>query len=286
MPLVLTDLVPRFLEFWDAADGRPRDEQRSLWTEYVAANPLVVDDVARFGATGFDPDAVLDAYPQLLPRIRDNAGRIEPWLRHAADDVTGAVGEPELPLRCVSLVGLNRSFGWVSVHDEEAWLFLPIELIGDDVEAGIVARHEMGHLAQIGLGGREWLHDERLGLLLYSEGYAPLLTAEIWPDVPMSQHIAMFAGQQEWYADALAAVPEATRRLAGLLEVDDPATLAQYFAVGAESDLPERIGYLVGVRVLQRLRAEHSWRDLAGFGVERAMAETRRVLAELVAADA
>ncbi len=284
MALMLTDLVPQFLAFWKDAGHLPRAAQRRAWQDYVTANPWVLDDVTRFGTSDVDPTSALDAYPGLLDRIRGNADRIGPWLRQAADDVTALVAEPDLPLRCVALVGLDLSFGWVSVHDEQPHLFVPVEKSGDEVEIGIVARHEMGHLAQIGLGGPEWLHDERLGLLLFSEGYAPLLTSEIWPHVPMAQHISIFAGRDEWYAEATAALPQAIRRLAGLLEADDRATLNRYFAIGAPSDLPERIGYLVGVQVLRRLREHHSWRELAGFGVERAMAETARVLGEFVAA--
>lgn len=281
MPLVQHDLVPQFLEFWAAAADRPRADQLRLWNEYTATNVLVLDDVTRFGAAAFDAQPVLDAYPGLVERIRDNAERVGPWLQDAADDVTSLVGEADLPLRCVTLVGLNRSFGWVSVHEGQPWLFIPVELIADEVEAGIVMRHEMAHLAQIGMGGSAWLHDERLGLLLYSEGYAPLLTAEIWPDVPLSQHISIFGGQDEWYAQAIDAVPEATKRLAATLESDDPATLNQYFAVGAPSDLPERIGYVVGVQVVQRLREQYSWRELARFTTDRALDETRRALAAL-----
>jgi len=138
MPLVVRDLVPQFLEFWEAAADRPRADQLRLWNAYASAAPLVLDDVTRFGATSFDPEPVLDAYPKLIERIRDNAERIGPWLRDAAGDVTSLVGEPDLPLRCVTLVGLNRSFGWVSVHEGEPWLFIPVELIADEVEAGIV----------------------------------------------------------------------------------------------------------------------------------------------------
>jgi hypothetical protein len=45
--------------------------------------------------------------------------------------------------------------------------------------------------------------------------------------------------------------------------------------MSGQTVFPKRIGYYVGTRLIQQLRRDHSWPELARFSTDRAMSEIR-----------
>ena len=66
----------------------------------------------------------------------------------------------------------------------------------------------------------------------------------------------------------------AWRHLADL-DTEDDAVYGRYLLMRDQSDFPKRIGYFVGTRLIQELRRDHSWPELARWSTDRAMHEVR-----------
>ncbi|MEU8002061.1 hypothetical protein AB0B66_12930 [Catellatospora sp. NPDC049111] len=74
-------------------------------------------------------------------------------------------------------------------------------------------------------------------------------------------------------------LPEARAEILACLDTTEPGVQRRYLNLNGWHHLPDRIGYLVGVRAVGQLRRAYSWAELARWGTDRAMVELRRVLA-------
>jgi hypothetical protein len=277
--MVIDDLVPAFAAFWADAAALPAAEQLDRWRAYADRHPEVVNDTARWGGVP-DGESALSAYPQRMDRIEAFAGRVPGWIAEAAALVLPALGADDLDARCVSMVGLANSNGWVSLFEGRYTLFVAVEQLTGEQEARGLITHELAHVVQLSLG--QWPDEGPLGLALYAEGFATVLAAELMPDQTLQDHLWWGTPPNaQWMEEASRAVPEAAREIREHLRGSDSEVERRYFTLRAGHRLPDRVGYLTGVRVLQALRAEHAWPELARWTVPQAIDESERVLRAL-----
>lgn len=265
MTVVVRDLVPAFLEFWAAPDRQ--------WDEYAGRHPDVLNDFTRTGRT-LEPERlekVLAAYPELEPRIRANAPHAVRWIEEAAARVVPVLDAEHVDIHGVAMVGLGTSNGWV--HD--GTLYLAVEMIPDESSAEILAAHEIAHALQFPLPEQPWPDDGPLGLSIYSEGFATALTAELFPQYGLAEHLWFGSGYDEWLADCESRRQEAETAILADLDSEDDAVSGRYLTMSGQTDFPKRIGYFVGTHLIQALRRDHTWPELARWSTARAMDEVR-----------
>ncbi|WP_432948720.1 hypothetical protein ACQPXM_14500 [Kribbella sp. CA-253562] len=277
MPITVRNLVPEFLRFWRQAAGQDDQRQLALWHEYVEIYPEVVEDLRRGGHTP-DPQQALDLYPTVLEVIETNADAATRWVGEAADLVVPVLDAAHLDLQAVVMVGLGTSNGWVSEFRGRPTLFLAVEQIPETAAPRILAAHELAHAVQLPLPGVSWSDDGPLGQWIYSEGFATALTAELMPEYGLAEHLWFGGGYDDWLAECLRVLPAAQAAILADLESEDDAVAGRYLYLNRESPFPDRIGYLVGTRLVQELRRTYSWPELASWPPERAMEEVRRAL--------
>ncbi|GAB4050490.1 hypothetical protein [Catellatospora paridis] len=278
MPTLVRDLVPAFLDFWAQAADAPPDRQLRLWRGYIARHPEVVADVIRGGGEP-DPGPALARYPELIDRIRANGALAAGWFEQAARLVAPALQAEELTVPCVSMVGLARSNGWVSEVDGRPTLFMAVEQLPHDTAARILAAHEMAHAIQLPMPATPWPEEGPLGHGIFAEGFATLLTTELLPEYGPAEHLWFGPGHEDWLAECEQVLPAARAEILACLDATDRDVQRRYLNMHAGYHLPDRIGYLVGVRALEQLRKAYTWPQLARWDTDRAMAELRRVLA-------
>jgi len=269
MTVVVRDLVPAFLEFWSAPD-RP-------WDAYVEQHPEVLNDLTRVGRT-LEPERLektLAAYPELEARIRSNAPHATRWIEEAAERVVPVLEAEHVDIHGIAMVGLGTSNGWV----DDGTLYLAVELIPDERSAEIFAAHEIAHALQLPLPDQPWPGGGPLGLGIYSEGFATALTAELFPQYSLADHLWFGPGYHDWFADCESARQEAEAAILADLDSDDDTVTGRYLTMSGQTDFPKRIGYFVGTRVIQALRRDHSWPELARWSTDRALREVRARLA-------
>ncbi|WP_144123478.1 hypothetical protein [Catellatospora sichuanensis] len=278
MPALVRDLVPAFLDFWRQAADAPPARQLILWREYAARHPEVVGDVTRDGGEP-DPGPALVRYPELIGRITANAPLAAGWIEQAARLVAPVLQAEDRTVRCVSMVGLAKSNGWVSKVDGRHTLFLAVEQVPHATAARILAAHEMAHAIQLPMPATPWPQDGPLGHGIFAEGFATLLTTELLPEYGPAEHLWFGPGHEDWLAECEQVLSAAQAEILACLDSTDPDTQRRYLTLNAGHHLPDRIGYLVGVRALEQLRRAYTWPELARWDTDRAMAELRRVLA-------
>ncbi|GAB3415353.1 hypothetical protein [Flindersiella endophytica] len=282
MAVIVRDLVPAFLEFWAMAATKPLDEQVHLWNAYVRQYPDVVNDATRDGGPVPDPRPALQKYPPLIDRITSNGTLVHDWICEAGDLVPQLLDMRDLDIACVSVVGLARSNAWVSQLDGRPSLLVAVEQIQSADFARLLVTHEMAHACQLGIDATAWLNDQRLGLLLFAEGFATQLTAESFPEHVLAEHLWFEPGYEQWLADCEPQLRQVAQALRALAHAENPEAEARYFTLRQEPDgIPDRIGYLIGVRVLEVLRATYSWPELARWSPDEALAHVGRALKAL-----
>lgn len=265
MTVTVRDLVPAFLDFWTSPD-RP-------WDEYVEQHPEVLNDLTRSGRTLQEAqrEKAFAAYEQFADRIRANAPHSTRWIEQAADRVVPLLDAGHLDIDGIAMVGLATSNGWVA----DGTLYLAVELIPDERAAEILAAHEIAHALQAPLPEQPWPDEGPLGQDIYSEGFATALTAELFPQYGLAEHLWFGPGYDDWLADCRRSETAARAAILANLDSEDAAVSRRFLTLSGESEFPQRIGYYVGTRLIQDLRREHSWPDLARWSTARAMHELR-----------
>ncbi|MFI6826113.1 hypothetical protein ACIBG5_03340 [Kribbella sp. NPDC050241] len=265
MTVVVRDLVPAFLEFWTNPNRQ--------WDEYAGQHPEVLNDFTRTGRT-LEPERLekaLATYPELEARIRANAPHATRWIEEAAARVVPVLEAEHVDIHGVAMVGLGTSNGWV----DNGTLYLAVEMIPDERSAEILAAHEIAHALQLPLPEHPWPDDGPLGQSIYSEGFATALTAELFPQYDLAEHLWFGPGYDDWLADCESRRQEAEAAILADLDSEDDAVSGRYLTMSGQTGFPKRIGYFVGTRLIQALRREHTWPELARWSTDRAMDEVR-----------
>jgi hypothetical protein len=275
MPIIVRNLVPEFLQFWQQAAGQDEQRQLALWHEYVDAHPEVIEDLRRSGRVP-NPRQALKLYPTVAELIEANAEAGTGWVEEAAELVVPVLDAAQLDLQAVVMVGVGTSNGWVSEFRGRPTLFLAVEQIPATAYPRILAAHELAHAVQ--LPEVAWLDDGPLGQWIYSEGFATALTAELLPEYGLAEHLWFGGGYDDWLAECLHVLPAAQAAILADLESEDDDVAGRYLYLNRESPFPHRIGYLVGTRLVQDLRRIHGWPELARWSPDRAMEEVGRAL--------
>jgi hypothetical protein len=263
MTVRVRDLVPGYLDFRANGDGD--------WDEYVAKHPEVLNDLTRSGRT-LQPaqrDKAFAAYEQYADRIRANAPHATRWIVQAADRVVPLLDAAHVDINGVAMVGLATSNGWVA----DGTLYLAVELIPDERAAEILAAHEIAHALQAPLPDQPWPDEGPLGQDIYSEGFATALTAELFPQYPLAEHLWFAPGYDDWLADCRHHETAARAEILANLDSTDDEVSRRFLTLSGESGFPQRIGYYVGTQFIQHLRKQHEWPALARWSTDRALHE-------------
>jgi len=245
-PCAVTDLMPAFWSFWDAAKGLPPADREKQFEERVMAPHAAVYEGAFHGSpipvSRLVSDA-LEKVPALEPRMRELSGRLDTELPRQISRFreTFPKFHCETPVYFLFSAGAFDG-GTRDVSGKEALMF-GIDVIARlDEPLSPLAVHELFHV----------YHAERIPSppeafywQMWEEGLASYVSRRLNPDVPESQVCCVPA------APAIDAVRE--KVVSGALERLDssrPEDYRRYFLGGKEEiDIPHRSGYLLGYRI-------------------------------------
>jgi hypothetical protein len=269
-----------FLAFWARAEHAPRDEQKQLWRElYAERHPGVMEHYLRlFGDAGSLDDA-LGRYAEVVGTFDERFAALA--LEQRAGKVAELLRAPETP-RAVALVGLFTADAWSDDLDGSPVAFFALERM--PLGSSVVATHEFAHASHRLARDEYW--DIEPGLVLLCEGVALTTTRRLHPDAPLEEHFIV-----EDYAAYEAAVDadwqHAVDALLACLDSRDLRDLQRCFWPDwgrADHDVPERVGYLVGARIVDLLLGGHDLATIVRWPAERVLPEVRAALEALRAA--
>jgi len=266
-----------FLRFWDRAEHVPHEEQKRLWEElYATRHP---DVMAHYdGLFG-----VASSLDEALPRYGDVADDLDRRfaalaLERRAREVAELLGAPETP-RAVAMVGLFSANAWSDDLDGAPVAFFALEQLPEPPTT--IATHEFAHASH--RLAREEYWDVEPGLIVLCEGVALATTLRLIPDAPAEEHFCV-EDYAAYRAAAEAGWAETIDALLGCLDSTELRDLQRFMWPDwgrADHDVPERVGYLVGARVVEALLGEHDLATIVRWPAERALAEVRAALETL-----
>jgi hypothetical protein len=269
------DLVPDYLAFERAAAGGDAAVRRALWRElYESRHPDVFADYRSMG----EPDD----FDQALISLAGDSDAFEARARLVADltaehaprvaDLLGSSLD-ELPL--VTMVGLYRSDCWVDDLDGAPTVFFAIEQFRSPAWAQASTVHETTHFVHAGVQPERW-DDEVIGLRMLMEGIAITASHALLPDLPEWTHFNFEPDEIDpWLAACEHALPAVEGRLRRLLRSTDAEETARYFYPDwwrESRDVPEKLGYYAGARVVGRLGRRKPLAELARLSPSDALA--------------
>lgn len=199
LTVTVTDLTPRFLEFYRKARGEQADPDRrwALWREgyAFAAVPPTPQGMA---LAREQLDESWEGYEGEMDRIRAGAAGMEPApepiLRRVA-----AFLELDRPLdvEVVVFVG-TRGGGAFSMSVGDGWrVALPVEQ--EPTAREVSASHEFTHAVHARLSGMEGTWVRSVGQLVLGEGLAMRTAAALYPGRPERAYVG---GTEAWMEEA------------------------------------------------------------------------------------
>jgi hypothetical protein len=262
-----------FLAFWARAEHAPLDEQVRLWDElYASRHPsLMAHYAGHFGEAASLEDS-LARFGEVAPGLEATFEALA--LEHHATEVRRLLDVTQ-PLWAIALVGLFTADAWCDDLDGEPVAFFALEQVGC---ADTSAVHELAHAGHRLARAEYW--DDVPGLALLGEGVTTTLTRRLCPHRPLEAHFVVddFAAYE---ARADAAWSFTIDELLACLDSRDPRASQRFFWPdwGREDrDVPERVGYLIAARVMERLLGEHALTEIVRWPAERALREVRAAL--------
>ena len=288
--LRIRDLVPTYLGYARAAADAPGERRPGCWrTHYLDRHPEIFAALDRDGdwSTGPDLVAVLHRLAGENVDLTARSVAVRASLPDAVTTVSRAMGwaGDADPVDCVVLVGLHRANGWADTLDDRLALFLAVEEFGGADDDRLLVLHEAAHVVHDRLAGiRDWPGHGVANALL-TEGLATLVSAETTPGLADEAYLwCGRPGYRPWLDECRRRWAEILGRIAADLDATDLDHYAPYFLMRDSplaGDVPKRCGYLVGLKVVRRLREEHPLAEIASWGLDRGRVEVRRALTEL-----
>lgn len=255
----VTNLMPKFWPYWEAARDAEPDEQVRLFDEMLRApNAMVYDGV--FTGLPMGPG-------ELVPRAMQRAQPFEATMRELSGKIDG-----ELPrqlglfkqyfpdFQCTTpvyfLFSAGAFDGAVRQVDGRTALLFGLDVIAR-VHGNMLSPlfvHELFHIHQ-----RAVVPDgpQKLYWAVWQEGLATYASRRLNPGIPESAICCL-----PDVPSVTAAMPILVPDLLSRLDSEQPEDYSRYL-LGVGKDIPARSGYYFGYRIAEQLGKDRSLHDLA-----------------------
>ena len=261
-PCAVTDLMPAFWTYWDAAKALPAAEQERSFEKLVMAPNAAVYDGAFHGAPApvakFIGDA-LAKVPALESDMRDLSVRLSAELPRQIARFRETFPRFHCDTAVYFLYAAGAFDGATREVDGKDALMFGLDTIARLKEPlSPLFAHELFHVYH---GQRIPKPPEAFYWQMWEEGLASYVSRRLNPDVPESQVCCIPPAES---IDAAAVWPKVVAGALERLESANEADYRRYFLGGKEEiDIPRRSGYLLGYRIAAEAGKTHTLEELA-----------------------
>ena len=258
------DLVPSFFHCFDAFPTEEQQRVRLFSEEVIQSHPEIYQRPDVFKTDPLTLEKYLDQVTPYLPAIRKIHAR---FIKEC---------EPIEESFCTRFPDFNRSqaeiylmlslfrFDGKIPHDNPRALFLGLDGLakfhGASVPLDVILTHELFHLYHFQVNPLPTPIDTiPLYRLIWQEGLATYASASLNPKATMADVLL----DPRLARDGPKYVPAVARALITQLESTDDEATARYLSYRSGSEIPSRMGYLIGYDIVARLAPARSLRELS-----------------------
>lgn len=247
--LGVRDLTPRFLDFYQAAQGLDPDQRFAEWKaryDYAAVPPTDQGDTLARSLL----DAAWDRYPLAIKAIEGGAAAMRPDPLDSAVAVAHLLEATQpMEIGLVAYVGAFETNAFTVVTEAGPTVSIPVEI--DPAVRDRLLIHEMTHAVHMHIAALSAGYERTLGRIVVEEGMAMRAVQALRPGRPTSDYV----GEAAWLAAALAHRREIVRAIAPLLDRRDSETVFK-FTMGTGATGREREAYVAGWLAVGSLLAQ------------------------------
>ncbi len=260
LALRVSDLAPRFLDFYDAALGAGAERRWQLWQDLYRFAPVPPTPEGQHLARQM-LEAAWPRYPEVMDRIRGGASGVEPAPGPVLQSVAACLGYDgdgtvELTVFVGMLDGGAFCFGRAGT---------PVVCIPVEQEAAGRARmlpHELTHAVHMLAAGRTGGWERSVGDLVLAEGLATRVTAALLPGRPEADYVGSMA-EPDWFARCQAQEAEILRGVRERVAQADAAAVKAFTLGPGPAGLRREAYYAGWVLVGHLLAAGRTLAELA-----------------------
>ncbi len=244
--LVTRDLSPRFLDFYQAAQGLSPDARFQVWKDrydFAAVPPGPSGEAIARKLL----DAAWPKYAAALPVIRAGYAGMQPRPLDVLTKV-GALFEARTPMRVgfIAYVGGFEINAFTAADKDGVVVSAPIEM--DVAQRALTLPHEMTHAVHINISHLSGGYERALGRVVFEEGLAMRATQKLVPGHPDHDYV----GDEPWFSQGIAVGGRILGAITPDLFKSDADTLLKY-TFGSGNTGREREAYLAGWIIVGRL---------------------------------
>ena len=278
----INNICPDFFLFWEQAQNSTLSEQKELWGNIYEGNHKDIFDL--YYAHWGDPTMLEDAlkrFPHTVSTLRQVTQNVEERIRVISKRCSH-IFETTEDGAFVAMVGIFCSNGWTTTFHNRLTSFLALECFTDPHHLDILTAHETAHSLHIQCTPHDWT-SITMGGELFREGLAIVASEMVCPGAAREEYLWFSTGYTDWIKECERRWEEIAQRLLQDLFRADMDSFMKYFGMRrSETDLPQRIAYIFGYRIVAALQNEYTMTEMACWAPERAVTEVKQVLERMI----
>jgi hypothetical protein len=260
---MINDLVPDLFHYLEQAPADRRAGAQRFSEIVIQPHPEIYNRPQVFKTDIDSLSLYLGALPRYLPQIRT----MHEQLRETAGPVEQALVKlfPDLDrshLRVYLMLSLFRFDGKVP-DDDPHILLLGVDGIaryhGTSFPVRVLLSHELFHLYHFQINPvPKPVNELPLYRQVWQEGLATYVSEQLNPNAPLEDILL----DPRLAREGPTLIPTFARRILPQLETADDSIAAEYLSYRRNSELPSRMGYLIGLEIAKSLAKTRSLYDL------------------------
>jgi hypothetical protein len=279
--LVIEDLTPDFISFWEDAAGCDLPAQRKLWQlTYEDRNRDFFDLYYREWAKREQLDDALVAFSTWFPSLDEAMTRLRGILAATPAATAERLETQPGRLSLHVFVGVFSSNAWVARFRGEPTAFFALEHLPDHPCDEILVAHETAHQLHEYARSGDWDGYSVAGRL-FEEGLATVASEEIVPGRSAAEYLWLDNGFDDWVDACIASWDSTREELMKSLALSGRDHQRRFFFGADDSVLPSRVGYWAGRMIIRKIQEKHDLAEMVSWSPQRAEQATREALCDL-----
>ncbi len=290
MLINIQNIADKFCDFWEKANKLDYEEKKVLWKEiYEIPNKQIfhhLESIYKTVNSNYNVDDSLEAcfqrYKSSYKKIRLLSDNIENNTANICKSCSEVFNVNDLKLNFITMVGQFNANAFVTPYNgKTAFYFL--EQMPEERYVDILLAHEITHLFHFSkFIGKE--SKASLAERIFMDGLACFTSSVICPGFTIAEYLNFDSRSNQWLHDCEVALPSIKAEVINNIERLDYNYFLKYFSLNYENmgEIPKRIGYLIGYKVVSHLSKTHSLDELILWDSERVIEEVKEAVSNII----